>query len=348
MAEHASDNQFLCGKRVAFTGKLASMTRSEAVHLVRTHGGEYTLGVNRRTSLVVVGAEGWPLQKDGRLTRKLLQARRLGHYGYPIAVVPEEEMLDQLGLQSQSQSIHQLYNSAQLCQILRIPRDRLRAWMNGGLIEPVENRNGISLFDFQKVSRAKNLCDLARAGVSSRRLRHSLEQLRKWISGSLDSQLAVIERDGEMLVRLEDGQLAEPTGQLHFDFDEAPSSPVIKAQPITMTGDDWFDMAREHEAHGRLSGAAQAYREALLHDGPHPDVCFNLANVLYALGQKQQAAERYHQALELDNQFAQAWNNLGNVLADLGQTEEAVRAFRKAVHIDPQLASARQNLAAIG
>jgi tetratricopeptide (TPR) repeat protein len=347
MAGQGSDTQFLHGKRVAFTGKLACMTRAEAVQLVRAQGGEFVPAVTRHTSLVVVGSEGWPLQKDGRLTRKLLQARRLRHYGYPITILPEEEMLCQVGLQAQCEGIHQLYTTAQLCQILRIPRDRLRAWMSTGLIEPAESCNGISFFDFQQVSRAKTLCDLAQAGVSAKRLRQSLEQLQKWMPSVGDSQLAVIEHDGEMLVRLEDGQLAEPTGQLHFDFEEAASAVAAEVQAKKMTGDDWFDLAREHENSGRLSDAAQAYREALLQDGPQPDVCFNLANVLYGLGQKQQAAERYHQALELDQQFAQAWNNLGNVLADLGQTEEAVRAFRKAIQLDPQIASARRNLDAV-
>jgi tetratricopeptide (TPR) repeat protein len=345
MSGQVSDSQFLRGKRVAFTGKLASMTRAEAVQLVRSQGGEFVPAITRHTSFVIVGSEGWPLQKDGRLTRKLLQARRLRHYGYAVAVLPEEEMLCQLGLQAQSQGIHQLYTTAQLCRILHIPRDRLRAWVNGDLIQPADSRDGLSFYDFQQVSRAKTLCDLARAGVSAKRLRQSLQQLRKWMPGIGDSQLAIIERDGEMLVRLEDGQLAEPTGQLQFDFEEVVPSPAVHVQPKAMSGDEWFDLAREHESNGRFSEAAQAYREALLHDGPHPDVCFNLANVLYALGQKQQAAERYRQALELENYFTQAWNNLGNVLADLGQTEEAVRAFRKAIQLDPQLASARHNLA---
>src|SRR5437867_522053 len=175
------------------------MTRAEAVQLVRAQGGEFVLAVTRHTSFVVVGSEGWPLQKDGRLTRKLLQARRLWHYGYAVAVLPEEEVLCQLGLQAQSQGIHQLYTSAQLCQILHIPRDRLRTWMNNGLIQPAESRDSVSLFDFQQVSRAKTLGDLARAGVSAKRLRQSLQQLRKWMPELDDSQLAVIERDGEML-----------------------------------------------------------------------------------------------------------------------------------------------------
>src|SRR5262249_46051 len=150
----------------------------------------------------------------------------------------------------------------------------------------------------------------------------------------------VIERQGEILVRLEDGQLAEPTGQLHFDFEEEISSVAVEMTPPARTGDQWFDLAREHESNSRLPQAADAYREALLLDGPHPDVCFNLANVLYAMDQKEQAIERYYQALELDPRFAQAWNNLGNVLADLGKTKKAKETFRRAIQVDPTLASA--------
>ena len=352
MADQDTNGKFLHGKRVAFTGKLASMTRAEAVQLVQAQGGEFVAAVSRRTSWLVVGLEGWPLQKNGRLTRKLLQARRLQQYCFPIVVLPEEEMLSQVGLQDQTEGIHQLYTAAQLCQVLRIPGERLRAWMNSGFIQPAETANGVCYFDFQQVTGAKTLCDLAQAGVSTKRLRQSLEQLRNWMPRLDDplGQLAVIERDGEMLVRLEGGQLAEPTGQLHFDFEDSQSSlaPLTTHHsPLTTSGDEWFDLAQVHEANGRLPEAAQAYRETLLVGGPHPDVCFNLANVLYALGQKEQATERYYQALELDNHFAQAWNNLGNVLADLGRSEEATRAFQQALKENPEMASARQNLAAM-
>jgi tetratricopeptide (TPR) repeat protein len=362
MADRVSNGIILSGKRVAFTGRLASMTRADAVQLVRAQGGEFVPAVSRLTSLLVVGLEGWPLQKDGRLTRKLLQARRLQHYGFPIDILPEEEMLSQIGWKAQSEGIHKLYTTVQLCQILPIPGDRLRVWMAIGLIQPAQNINGVCYFDYQQVTRAKTLSDLAQSGVSAKRLRQSLEQLRKWMPGFDDplSQLAVIERDGKMLVRLQDGQLAEPTGQLHFDFEEDPPSIAASVRDqksesdlclLTSvqerTADEWFDLAQEHETCGRLPEAVHAYRQALLRDGPHPDICFNLGNVLYAFGQKEQAAERYYQALEMDNHFAPAWNNLGNVLFDLGQQKEAVKAFRTAIEINPQLASARQNLSAV-
>src|SRR5262249_18200777 len=225
-----------------------------------------------------------------------------------------------------------------------------------GLIQAAQITNGVCYFDYQQVTRAKTLSDLAQAGVSAKRLRKSLEQLRKWMPGLADplSQLSVIERDGEMLVRLQDGHLVEPTGQLQFDFEDLPPiASSIRSNESEIggqqerTSDEWFDLAQEHETNGRLSEAAQDYREALLSGGPHPDVCFNLGNVLYDLGQKEQAAERYYQALEIDKHFSQAWNNLGNVLVDLGRQEEGIRAFRKAIEIDPQIVSARQNLSAL-
>jgi tetratricopeptide (TPR) repeat protein len=346
MTERAVQGKALRGKRVAFTGKLASMTRAEAADLVRSQGGEFVRAVARHTSLLVVGLEGWPLQKDGRLTRKLLQARRLQHYGYPLNILPEEELLSLIGLEDRTERIHRLFTTAQLGRILRVPGERLRAWMDAGLIHPAKTANGIGHFDFQQVTRAKTLCDLAQAGVSLKRLRRNLERLRKWLPNLGDplAQLAVMEQNGDMLVRLEDGQLAEPTGQLHFDFAEAPPSIAKRASVEDRTGDEWFELARECERSGRLQEAADAYRQSLLLDRPHPDVCYNLANVLYALDQKPAAVERYHQALELDSHFAPTWNNLGNVLADLGRSEEAIQAFRKALEIEPQMASARHNL----
>ncbi len=323
------------------------MTRAEAAQLVRTQGGEFVPAVTRHTSLLVVGLEGWPLRKDGRVTRKLLHARRLQQYGYPIAILPEEEMLSQLESEDRAEGIHQLYTNAQLCQILHVPRDRLRTWMSTGLIQPVETANGVCYFDFQQVTRAKTLCDLAQAGVTPKRLRQSLEQLRKWMPNLGDpfSQLAVIEHDGDILVRLEEGQLMEPTGQMQFDFTEVRASIAGEAEPRKLTADEWFVLGCEHENAGRLDEAAQVYREALLQGGTNPDICYNLANVLFALGQKEQAAERFHQVVEIDSGNAGAWNNLGNVLTDLGKPEEAAKAYRRAMEVDPGNVNALYNFA---
>jgi NAD-dependent DNA ligase len=66
---------------VAFTGRLACMTRAEAFEVVRSHGGTPSQVVTRRTNVLVVGELGWPLLDDGRPSNKLSRA---GSYGIPV------------------------------------------------------------------------------------------------------------------------------------------------------------------------------------------------------------------------------------------------------------------------
>ena len=46
---------------VAFTGRLACMTRAEAFAVVRQRGGTPSQAVTKRTKLLIVGELGWPL-----------------------------------------------------------------------------------------------------------------------------------------------------------------------------------------------------------------------------------------------------------------------------------------------
>jgi hypothetical protein len=62
---------------VAFTGRLACMTRAEAFEVVRQHGGTPSQAVTKRTKLLIVGELGWPLLDDGRPSNKLTRAKIL-------------------------------------------------------------------------------------------------------------------------------------------------------------------------------------------------------------------------------------------------------------------------------
>src|SRR5262245_1145481 len=105
----AAEADFLKNKQVAFTGRLASMTRKEAVHLVNAYGGAFAPSVSRRTSVLVVGQEGWPLRKDGRLSSKLQSARALQRAGAAILILSEEELLLRLGLDQRCEGVRRLY-----------------------------------------------------------------------------------------------------------------------------------------------------------------------------------------------------------------------------------------------
>jgi tetratricopeptide (TPR) repeat protein len=352
----------LADKRVAFTGQLASMTRPEAAELVRAHGGTFITSVTRRTSLLVVGQEGWPLRKDGTLSDKLETAQHLRAAGYSVTILTEEDFLAMLGLEGASSGIHKRFTLAQLARLLKVPRVRLRSWMRCGLLEPLENRGGVHYFDFQQVTGVRTLWDLTRAGVKTETIRRSLEQLTGWLPRLHESlaQLQLLEQDGELLMRLSDGQLVEPSGQLRFDFHNEKSevrgqTAEVRSQgadlcPLTsdlcsLTSEECWHKGCALEQAGHLPEAAEAYRQALYHGGPDAKVCFNLANVLYQLGQRGQAAERFRQAVELDHNLFEGWNNLGNVLVELGQVDEGLAAYRRALELQPTYADAHYNLA---
>src|SRR5262249_51786453 len=77
---------------VAFTGRLAAMTRAAAFALVAQHGGTPRRGVTRQTNVLIVGELGWPLLADGRPSNSLAQAKQ---YGVPI--VSERTFLGWVG-----------------------------------------------------------------------------------------------------------------------------------------------------------------------------------------------------------------------------------------------------------
>jgi tetratricopeptide (TPR) repeat protein len=343
MAASSAEAGLLVGKVVAFAGKLACMTRAEAAKLVRSRGGAVAPTVNSRTSIVVVGQEGWPLQRNGRLTVKLRKVQRMQERGNEVAIYREEEFLRKLGLDP-AENVRRLYTASQLANLLGVARDRLKSWLRNDLVQPSQSVDGVDYFDYAQVVGIKSLAELVRAGVKVDAIRRSLLQLQRWLPDVDDplGKLTILQQAGELGVRYDDC-LVEPTGQKVFEFDD-PVPPVPLSIPAPAT-QDWFARACELEDAGRLVEAADAYRQALLANGADRDTVFNLANVLYALNQKLAALERYYQVLEFDKTFARAWANIGVILSEWQRPGDAAAAFRMALQVDAHCLEARYNLA---
>jgi tetratricopeptide (TPR) repeat protein len=332
----------MTGQVVAFTGKLASLTLGEARDLVRACGGEWESRVTAQTTLLVVGQDGLPLGKDGRPSKRLRAARRLA----AASIVNEADWLASLStaapfIATSGQS------TAQLCQLLAVSGQRLRQWVKLGLIQPTASILGVHFFDFRQVSRARTLTKLMGAGVSPARIRHSLEQLGQWLPAGDQalSQLALLDSDGQLSIRLETGLLTDPSGQGLLDYRDTGTATTLSNEVPGPTADASFHEGCAREDAGRHEEAAAAYRRALTVGGPEAITCFNLANVLYSLGAKDQALERFYQALELDPTLAGAWMNVGNLLAERGQQAEAMAAYLKVLALEPTNADGHYNLA---
>ena len=341
----ASSGRDLSGVRVALTGRFASMSQRDFASMINSLGGECVSTPGRHTKSLIVGAAGPPLGNDGQPTQTLQRARQLIADGYDIEIIQEDAFLQQIDLLQEDEQVHQRYTLGQLSRILDVPHARIRTWIRTGLIEPVHIVNRLSFFDFKQVTSAKVLCDLLSEGLPLAKIREGLHRVRAWLPG-MDSplgQLSVLEENGRLLLRLDDGRLAEPTGQLQLDFDaigEERSFAIENAK----TSDQYFQDALECENVGDYDGAISAYRNAIDQDSADPILHFNLGNVLYASQRLLDAEEEFRQAVDLDPNYVEAWNNLGTVLADLDRYAHAVEALERALEIFPLYADAHYNL----
>lgn len=339
--------------QVVITGRLASMTHEDAAELVRRHGGEPSRVPTRRTTLVVVGQESWPLPEDGQVGDTLERARRYQREGRPLEILSEQEFLERLRLAGEQAAadLQHLYTTTQLSRILRVPGRRVRAWVRNGLIQPVHSVGRLDYFDFRQVAAVKTLRELTDGGVAPRTIHRTLEQLRRWLPEGEEplAHLEHLEGDRSLLVKLDDGRRMELSGQLCLDFAEQPTKPegttALEAGPSPVDSVDWFEQAVSLEEHGNLAEAAAAYERALEEGEPSAEVAFNLGNVHYSLGRAEEAIARFEQALELDPEYVEAWNNLASVHAELEHWEEAVTAGRHALALAPDYPDTHYNLA---
>lgn len=344
--ESRSESIDLDGCRIALAGKFTSMSQREFGELIEQLGGEHVSLPGRHTRWLVVGGAGPPLGPDGQPSQALQRARQLNADGYDIEIVQEDDFLDRLDLFEEDADVRQRYTTTQLSRILDVPLNRLRLWIRLGLIEPVETVHRLNYFDFRQVTSAKVLCDLLAEGLPLAKIRESLHRVQAWLPGmeSPLGQLSVIEENGRLLVRLDDGRLAEPSGQLQLDFESVIEERALAIETASRTSDQWFQEALEAENRGDYQGAIDAYEHAILQEGDDPILHFNLGNVLYASRQLRDAEQEFRKAVELDNDYVEAWNNLGTVLADLDEYEASVEVFQRALAVFPLYADAHYNL----
>ena len=333
--------------RVAFTGRLASMRRAEAHEIVRSAGGVAVTTVSRRTSMLVVGMEGWPLLANGTVSRKLRRAETLRRSGSPLRILCEAEFLECAGLETRRQTLRKSYPEHQVCDLLAIEPSALRRWEALGLV-----RSDEGLYDFQDLISLQTITALVGAGVSPLTIGRSIRGLASVLPGT-DRPLAQLRivAAGPHALLAELGELCmAPDGQLMLDFGRsasaAPPGPVPFAPALeTRSADELFEHAIACEIDERLCEAEKAYRAALAVRPHFPEAQFNLANVLRAQERPQAAEERYRSALDQAPEMAEAWYNLADLLEEAGRLVEAIDCLGRALAARPDYADAHFNLA---
>ena len=308
---------------VAFTGRLACMTRAEAFAVVRGRGGTPSQTVTKRTNLLIVGELGWPLLDDGRPSNKLSRASA---YGVPVA--SERRFLEWIG-KAIPDSVHKSYSADQLAALSKLSSDMIKELAQFGLLDERGGR-----FGFRDLASARQIAKLLGDGVRLSEIIRSVSEIRKWLP---EVGLANVRLHPGTLNSLEVEQLGGRTdrrGQFILAVEDSSHNP-----------DDLFEQAQAAEEAGDIAEAERLYRLLMKSDPTDASAPFNLGNMLRAHARNVEGEAALRAATRADPTFAEAWYNLGDLLDDQGRSEAAIECLRTALRVAPDYADATFNLA---
>lgn len=338
----------LADERIALAGRLASMSRAEAVKVVAAHGGVLQSKADESTTLVVKGDEVPMADVAAELAEVVQQLLASGR----VTLVDETQLWRRVGLVDEEVGVSRLYTPALLAEMVKVDSRTIHRWHRRGYLLPACEVRKLPYFDFAEVRVARRLAELVHAGVSLVSIDRQMAELARLapdVARPL-ADLSIVVEGGKIFLR-RGSELTEPSGQLLIDFD-APSDvapPPEVANPgmadAPPTSDELRDAAMELADGGEPAAALELYRGVLLSGEADAEDHFLVADLLYQMGDLAAARERYFMAIELDDEYDEARVNLGCVLLELGEVEHATAAFRGALAANPDLADAHYHLA---
>jgi len=331
----------LAGQVVVFTGKLSSLGRRDARALVERLGGATADEVNAKTTLLVVGAEGFgPASGDAHdKSNKLKRAEELNAQqagaAAPIRIVSEEDFCRLAGVPT-PEALKRQYHAMRdvLARYRALREDHVRYLVKCGVLRPVLRTNADTFFAFADLAVIKQASEALGQGIAFRSVVRAL--------------------------------IAARQGQLEFDFrlDAAPARIITLRRPggarpsadrkaprvsldDTAVAEDFFRIASalDDGSEATREEAAAAYRKALEMDPYLVAALINLANIHYSCDELAEAQALYERAIALESDFFEAHFNLGNIYHDLGRFPDAQACYREALRLNPFYADAHFYLA---
>jgi tetratricopeptide (TPR) repeat protein len=308
---------------VAFTGRLACMTRDEAFKVVRQHGGMPSQTVTKRTKLLIVGELGWPLLDDGRPSNKLSRATAFG-----IPVASERRFLEWIG-KAVPDSVHKTYSIEQIAALSNLPDYTIQELAQLGLLDERGGR-----FGFRDLASARQIAKLLADGVTLSEIIRGVNQVRKWMPEVGLANVRFHPGPHRSLEVEQAGGRTDKNGQFILAMAESRYTPV-----------ELFEQALLAEDDGDIAEAERLYRILMKSDPTDASAPFNLGNLLRAVSRNVEAEAALRAATRGDPTFAEAWYNLSDLLDEQGRSEAAIECLRTALRVEPDYADATFNLA---
>jgi len=320
-----SSERPLADQVVVFTGKLSSLGRKEAQALVIRLGGSAAEEVTTKTTIVVVGAEGFP---GAEKSHKLRKAEDLG-----LRVVGENDFCRMAGIQPPEDLKLQYYAQRDLLSMYRgLREDHLRYLQKWGLIRPVMRTNSDTYYAFSDLLLIRQVS----TELESAPFRAVVKSLQAARSGQLAFDFRIDAAPARII------KLKRPTSKQKESGKEPP--PPATAPP-TVAEEYFLKGSALDVDESRHYAAANWYRKALEIDPYLVPALINLANIHYGKDELAEAQALYERAIGLDHDFFEAHFNLGNIYHDLGRFQEAANCYRTALDLNTQYADAHFYLA---
>ena len=335
----------LAGEVVVFTGRLSSLGRKEAQALVVDLGGATADDVTARTTMLVVGAEGFPTisarasaddPDAGEKSNKLRKAEQLnGREQSRIRILSEADFCRLAGLTPPDELKQQYYAQRDLLWMYPgLREDHLRYLQQWGLLRPVLRTHSETYHTFSGLLLIREVSAELSRGVPFRTVVRSLQAER---SGQLAFDLR-LDAQPARVIRLRRLTSLTPPDERQLAVPPAGSSTALAEEHFLQGSALDADEARHDEA-------AAWYRKALEVDPYLVAALVNLANIHYGRGELAEAQALCERAVGLEPDSFEAQFNLGNIHHDLGRFSEAGACYRRALTLNPDYADAHFYLA---
>jgi tetratricopeptide (TPR) repeat protein len=247
------------------------------------------------------------------------------------------------------------YSMRDVQRVLRLSADTTRNLIKAGFVKPARGTRREYRFSFQDLIVLRTARALIDAKVPARRIRRSLESLRRELPESLPLSGLSISAVGEhVVVREGDTQRQVDSGQYLLGLEVSMENGELRVvehreaapepPPCCAPGADWFTQALTLERTDP-EAALTAWGHAVDEDGANAAAWTNWGRLLHEQGRTQQAAEVYRRALAQVGPDPLLLYNQGVLLEDLGDPAAALAAYRSAIAEDPDLADCHYNLA---
>jgi tetratricopeptide (TPR) repeat protein len=315
------DSQPLSGQLVVFTGKLSSLGRRDARALVARLGGATADDVNPRTTMLVVGAEGFGRALQDK-SAKLRRAEEL-----QIRILSEEEFC-QIAQVPTADALKQQYYALRdlMARYRSLREDHVRYLVKYGVLRPVLRTNADTFFAFRDLAILRQANEELAQGVAFGSIVRTLKASHQ---GQLELDFRLDAAPARVIAlrqRTEKPQDAAPPGSLTpaRQANRARAEEYFRAASALDEGDE-----------STLEEAAATYRKALELDPYLVAALINLANIHYSRDELAEAQALYERAIGLESDFFEAHFNLGNIYHDLGRFAEAQACYTEALRLNP-------------